>query len=557
MLHNGTRSPPPHPAEEAFAWSRLVRRCTASQSLAEGKRLHKQIAAAGMDRETVLGNLLVDMYGKCGCLDSALQVFQRIHCRNVYSWSIMIAAYARNGHYHQSIQLFRRMHHDGVRPNEFTLSIVLHACSSAGSIADGRLIHAAMDTSHVLFEYVGNALIVLYGKCGDVGSAERVFLEMQHRDPASWTAMVAAYAQNGHYRKAIDVVQKMLLGRAFLDSRAFVVIIDACAVAEDIDQGKEIHELAALSKFEELVAVANALINMYGKCGCLNEAREVFDRMPSRDVVTWTTIIVIYVQNGEPMLALDVFHQMELEPDQVTYVAVLEACGSVGALVWGREIHARLTSALDESSSSNRVFTALVKMYGQLGCVDEAEIIFGRMKCLDVVSLSAMVGVYAQGSDSIRALNLLRRMLQQGFKPNAITSISVFSACSQSGFLHEALLFYSSMEHDYGIQPTEKHVVCMVDIFAKLGWLEQAEALSKELLSWESRVIASSILLAACQVHGDADTGLQVARLVLEWDSDSAAHYVGFSNACFGCGLAAKHVKSVLFEAVSAWEEVD
>ena len=192
------------------------------------------------------------------------------------------------------------------------------------------------------------------------------------------------------------------------------------------------------SGFQADVFVETALVDMYAKCGCIGTARYIFDKMSERNVVSWSAIIAGYTQNGEVNEALRLLHQMQLtgvKPNSTTMVSVLSACVLLGALQQGMFFHAYiLTSGFGFDSS---VVSALINMYAKCGDIVSARQIFDRMSEKNIVSWNAMIAGYGMHGYGQDALILFSQMQQRCKEPNAITFISVLSACSHAGLVDE------------------------------------------------------------------------------------------------------------------------
>eukprot|EP00249_Psilotum_nudum_P014849 c25030_g7_i3 orf=251-1348(+) len=285
---------------ESASYASLLRCCGNVKALQYGKRVHAQIVRGGYGGDRFLGNLLVQMYGKCGCLEDARTVFDRICQRNVFSWNIMIQAYAENGCVDdarsifdkmpqrdvvswtamitayvqnaggkEALKLFWQMQLKGARPDKITFLSVLDACAGladlAQAIAEGKESHASI--IHGGFEsdvVVGTALVNMYGKCGSLDDARHVFDKITQRDSVSWTALIAAYSQNGHGKDALELFKQMQLEGMVPDKITFISILYACATLAALEEGKESHASIIESGFETDVVVGNALVNMYG-----------------------------------------------------------------------------------------------------------------------------------------------------------------------------------------------------------------------------------------------------------------------------------------------------
>ncbi|EFJ19728.1 hypothetical protein SELMODRAFT_110462 [Selaginella moellendorffii] len=338
----------------------------------------------------------------------------------------------------------------------------------------------------------------------------------------------------------------------------FVSILDACASSGDLTRGRSAHSRAIATGFGGDVNVNNTLVSMYGKCARLDEARKVFDEMPSRDlldgnivanflinlyakcgslenskcvfdglkkkdVVSWNAMLTAYIQLDSPKEALKLFQAMDMEgtkPDQVSYVLALDACAGAVAPTQGKLFHFRVASqGLD---SDDTVRNAIVNMYAECGNLDAANREFERIKRRDVVSWTVMVAANAQHGNPRDSLKLFWKMQQDGTKADDVSFLCAILSCSHSGLVKDAMACFSSMVEDHGIQPLAEHFGCLVDALAKVGRLGEAEefSLAMDAVSWRA-------FLSACRVHGDAKRGVKAASLI---DASDPNSYVLLSN---------------------------
>eukprot|EP00249_Psilotum_nudum_P036659 c8310_g1_i1 orf=1-483(+) len=160
------------------------------------------------------------------------------------------------------------MQQEGVKPNEISFISVLNVCDSPESLALGKLIHASIVDSRVELDIgVGNALVSMYGRCGIMQDAQRMFNKIPERDVISWNVIIAGFVQNGHGDEALNLFQQMQWEGAKPDKFTFVSVLNACASLADLEPGKQIHAQITDSGFESDVFVGNALVDMYAKCG--------------------------------------------------------------------------------------------------------------------------------------------------------------------------------------------------------------------------------------------------------------------------------------------------
>ncbi|XP_057858095.2 pentatricopeptide repeat-containing protein At5g27110-like isoform X1 [Cryptomeria japonica] len=516
--------------------------CAKMGDLELGMEIHQSIEDREILSDAVVSTALVDMYGKCENLDKARELFDKIADRNVVSWTAMIAGYAQNGFLAKSLETFKRMQLAGVKPDSTTFVSILPACAKMGALDHGMGIHESiMEWGFSSDIVVGNALVDMYAKCGSIEKARELFERMPQRDVASWNAMIAGYAQNGFVEKALETFNQMQLARVKPNSTTFASVLPACAKMGALEQGMEIHQSVTDRGILSDGIVATALVDMYAKCGIIDKARELFDRMSQRDVISWNAMIAGYAQNGLVEKALETFKQMQLaaiKPNSATFASILPACAKMGALEQGMYIHQSIMEGgylLDII-----VGNALVDMYAKCGSIHKARELFDTMPQRDVISWNAMIGGYAQNGFCKDALKIFELMKHSGIYPDIVSFACVLCACSHAGLVDEGCTYFNQMSHSYSITPTVDHYVCMVDLLARAGYLE-------DTLNFIIKMPVKPVtlvwlcFLGACRSHMNIGLGVFSAMLLFELYPKNAASYVLLSN---------------IYAEVGRWDEV-
>ncbi|XP_057816402.2 pentatricopeptide repeat-containing protein At2g13600 [Cryptomeria japonica] len=331
----------------------------------------------------------------------------------------------------------------------------------------------------------------MYAKCGGLSDARKVFDDMTEPDILSWNVIIAAYQRHGCPYQALELFYQMRQTGTQPNQFIFASILPGCARMRALEEGMNFHQTIIQSGFLADVVIVNALIDMYVKCQSIQKARELFDKMPQRDaiswnsmisgyaqnchfdealklfkgmprrdVVSWTAIIAGYVQNGLVEKASDTFKQMQLagvKSNSATFASILPACAKMGALDDGREIHQTIVET--GFFSNVAIASALIDMYAKCGNIQKAEELFNNMAQRNVVSWTAMITGYAQNGFVEEALETFKQMQLAGMKPDSTTFASILAACAkkgtlnegyaQSGGLDEALNFFKEMpRHD-------------------------------------------------------------------------------------------------------------
>jgi len=278
---------------DSYTYSSLLQTCVNRKALAEGKLIHAHIIQTEFRPDTYLETKLVILYCTCGNLVDGRRVLDRLSERNVVSWTAMIAAYARYGFVEEALALFHQMQQTGIQPDHFAFASVLPACANLAALEYGKELHDDIVRNGFQSDmFVGNALVDMYGKCGRVLDARKVFNKMPERDVVSWTAVICGYAQNGGSDESLKLFRQMQCTNLRPNAVTVAGILSACSNLAALKQGKEIHKYIIRSWFQSDAFVGGALVDMYAKCGSIEYACKVFDKISEHDVVSWTAMIV-------------------------------------------------------------------------------------------------------------------------------------------------------------------------------------------------------------------------------------------------------------------------
>eukprot|EP01018_Ginkgo_biloba_P039368 Gb_08569 [translate_table: standard] len=522
---------------DGYTFPSVLKACASVSALQEGREIHEDIISSGYESHVFVGNALIDLYAKCGSIENARQVFDKMSQRDLVSWNTMIAGYAQNGHCESALALFGHIELAGIKPNSVTVASVIPAYARLTPLQQCKEIHDY--TIRRGFEsdlFVGSALVDMYAKCRSMENARQVFDKLSQRNAVSWNAMIGGYAQNGYGVEAIKLFIQMQLVDVKLNSFTIASILSACANLTAKRQGEEIHDYIIRNGLDLIVFVGNALVDMYAKCGSVDEARCVFDEMAERDVVSWSALIAGYTQNGHFYEALKLFSQMEtagVKPNLVTIVTILPACAHLAALRQGLEIHAYIIRHGFELHLA--VMNALIDMYAKCGIIETAKHIFDKMSQANVVSWNAMIAGYIHNGRYDEALKLFHQMELEGMKPNSVTVASVLPACARLGALqHGKEIHYYMTRSGFELDV----FVCnaLLDMYAKCGSIESAREVFDNMIKRD--VISWTAMIAGYGMHGHGEDALtlfnQMQQIGIKPDQIT---FVAVLSACSHAGL--------------------
>ncbi|KAB5556072.1 hypothetical protein DKX38_006981 [Salix brachista] len=391
-----------------YTYPCVLKACSVSGNLWAGLQIHGAVVKLGLDMNLYIGNGLVSMYGKCKCLDAARRVLDEMPRRDMISWNSMVAGYAQNGRFNDALKLCREMEDLKLKPDAGTM---------------GSLLPAVTNTS-----------------CDNVLCVKEMFMKLKEKSLISWNVMIAVYVNNAMPNEAMDLYLQMQVHGVEPDAVSISSVLPACGDLSAVVLGRQIREYVERKKLRPNLLLENALIDMYAKCGCLKEARAVFDQMIFRDVVSWTSMISAYGMSGQGKDAVALFEKMRdsgFTPDWIAFVSVLAACSHAGLVDEGRYCF----NLMAEYGITPGIehYNCMVDLLGRAGKIDEA-------------------------------YHLTRQMPME---PNERVWGSLLSACRVYSNMKIALL---AADHLFQLAPEQSgYYVLLSNIYAKAGRWQDVE----------------------------------------------------------------------------------
>ncbi|CAL9177394.1 unnamed protein product [Musa hybrid cultivar] len=376
-----------------FTLSTSLKACGLRGIAEIGIQIHGVCVKAGFEQHPVVANSTIFMYSKGGKITDAKQIFDRFPLKNLVTWNTMIAGYSHGILGSNAFLLFREMQEQGVTPDEYTFASLLKACTCLGLLQEGTQIHASLITSGISNSnnaILSGALIDLYAKCRNLHEARKVFDRTLQKNVILWTTLIVGYAQDGLVKEAMDLFHQFWSSGMRIDGHILSSIIGVFADFALIEQGRQVHSYTVKHPSGSDVSVANSLIDMYLKCGLTEEAERHFREMETKNVVSWTAMINGYGKHGHGHVAIHLFEEMQvkgIEPDDVTYLALLSACSHAGLV---EECHNYFSRLMSECHIKPNVehYACMVDLLGRAGQLQEAKILIESMP------VEASVGIW-------------------------------------------------------------------------------------------------------------------------------------------------------------------
>lgn len=473
----------------------LLQGCIHKKDLAGGRHVHSLIISSGLGHVNILSDHLIRLFAFCENLLEANLVFCNIAEPSVFSWEAIISAHVSLGQRDKALTLYHAMQIEGVDPNRCIFLAMLKACGGDGkSVKQGRLIHEEIIRSGVDSDKaVMNSLIDMYAKLGSLDEARKLFDELPNRDVVSFGAMIAGYTLHGHGSLALELFEKLQQQGERPDKVTFLTTLKACSSEAAIQQGRLIHDEIITRGLQSDVVIGSSLLDMYAKCGSLEEARKVFDVLLNRNIVSWSAMIAGYAQHGHGVAALKLYESMLMggvRPDKVTFLCTLKACGCTGVIDRGRLIHDQIIR--NGYISDAVIGSALLDMYANCGGLNEARKVFDSSVGQDVVTWSSLIAAYTQHGHGDVALKLFREMQEGGRRPNNATFASILKACGSIGDIAQGRLIYDQIIRN-GLDVDVIVGSTVVDMYSKCGSLREAQRVfdilpNLDVISWGSMI---------------------------------------------------------------------
>ncbi|KAL6970019.1 hypothetical protein U1Q18_029727 [Sarracenia purpurea var. burkii] len=461
------------------AYSLVLELCARKKCLSQGQQIHTK--SNSVDDLVFLSTKLAFMYGKCGSLLEAEEVFDRMCERTIFSWNAMIGAYVANGEPFGALELYRTMRVSGVPLDACTFPRVLKACGELNNICVGTGIHGLA----IKLGFVST------GPCNSLNMATLLFDGMSKReDVVSWNSIISAYSANGQSMEALRVFREMQKAALIPSTYTFVSALQAC---EDMSLGKvgmEIHANVLKSNHHLDLYVANALLVMYTRCGKVGEALKIFDAMDERDNISWNSMLSGFVQNVFYNEALHFCHEMQdagQKPDQGSVVSLLAASARLGNILYGMEIHAYAVK--NGLESDLQVGNALIDFYVKCSRISYIDSVFRRIPNKDLISWTTVIAGHAQNNCHLKAVELFREAQMERTDVDAMMIGSILRACI--GLEHISLL---KELHSYIVKRGLSDLVLyntILDAYGACGNVDYAFHIFKliefkDIVSWTS-----------------------------------------------------------------------
>ncbi|KAI3515258.1 hypothetical protein L1887_14076 [Cichorium endivia] len=452
------------------------------------------------------------------------------------------------------------------RPGTFLSNQLIHMYSECGNWVGARKVFDKMSLKNL---YSWNNMLSGYAKLRMMKPAQTLFDQMQEKDVVSWNTMVIGYAHNGNFNKALKFYKELKMSNIRLNEFSFSGLLTVCVKTKDLKLTKQLHCQVFNVGFLSNIVLCSSLIDIYAKCGEIHNARNLFDEMPKRDVLSWTTILSAYAKSGDMNTATELFHNMpnknpvswtalisgysrngfphealllftkmisqKIPPNQFTFSSALCACANLSSLKTGKQIHGFLIKS--HFTPNTIVLSSLIDMYSKCGNLKLGELVFSNLVTdkHNTILWNTMLSALGQHGQGKQAIELFSNMLRSKVKPDRVTFVIILNACSHSGLVQEGVNFFNNMLQDFEISPDQEHYACLIDLLGRAGCFDEVvDYLRKMEIKKDARIWKS--LLGVCRVHGNLELGKRAGELLIELEPDLSVGYVLLSGIYAGLG---------------------
>ncbi|KAM1272348.1 hypothetical protein ACFX2J_033046 [Malus domestica] len=431
------------PVLNSVAWNSILAGYVRAGDVEKAKFVYDQMP----ERNTIASNSMIVLFGRTGCVNEACRLFEEMPEKDMVSWSALISCHEQNEMYEEALAKFLEMVANGVMVDEVVLVTVLSACANLLAVQTGKLIHGLVvkigtesyvnlqnafihmysncgeimaaqklfNAAYNLDQISWNSMISGYLKCGLVENARTLFDSMPEKDIVSWSAMISGYAQQDRFSETLALFQEMQLLGIRPDETTLVSVVSACTQLAALDLGQWIHAYIRKNGLKINVFLGTTLINMYMKCGCVENALEVFEGTSEKGVSSWNALILGLAMNGLVEKSLETFSEMKkcgVAPNEITFIGVLGACRHMGLVNEGRR---HFDSMVQEHKIERNVkhYGCMVDLLGRAGMLKEAEELIESMPMMpDVATWGALLGACKKHGDHDRGERIGRKLIE-------------------------------------------------------------------------------------------------------------------------------------------------
>ncbi|KAK1373488.1 Pentatricopeptide repeat-containing protein [Heracleum sosnowskyi] len=439
----------------SYTFTPTLGACSALPNPLRGRQVHALMIKLGLDGEVITKTALMNMYSKYGLLDDSVLAFEEIRFKDVVTWNAMLSSFLRHDLPFKALDVFKEMREQRVEFSEFSLCSVVKACALLSAYKQGKQVHGLVTVMGRDLVVLGTALIDFYSRVGHIGEAIKIYRGMSGRkDDIMCNSMISGCIRNKKYDFAMSIMSSMRPNAIALTSA-----LSACSENSDLWIGKQIHGVTIRQGFTYDTQLCNVMLDMYAKCGKISSGRLVFEGIPRKDVVSWTSMIDAYGSHGHGLEAFMLFKKMGGEgngvlPNSVTYLSVLSACAHADMVEEGCECF--VTAQEDSVDLGPEHYACFIDLLSRSGRTDEIWRLFDDMVKDGIKPTAeiwtALLNACRINHDVVRGELSANHLLElEPNNPGHYIALSNFYAAIGAGNEHHGSLafFVSTEEHEH------------------------------------------------------------------------------------------------------------
>ncbi|RZC82887.1 hypothetical protein C5167_045668 [Papaver somniferum] len=521
-----------------YVFSSVLSASTKIGSFELGEQLHALVFKWGLSSETYVCNALLSLYSRCGNFLSAESIFTEMNTRDEITFNSLISGLSQHGHSKKALQLFEKMQLSGMKPDCVTIASLLSACASLKETHKGQQLHSYSIKAGLLSDIiVEGSLLDLYVNCFDLQTAREFFNSTTTVNIVLWNVMLMAYGQTGNLSESLEIFSQMQIEGLRPNQYTYPSILRTCTSLGVMDLGEQIHTHVIKTGFELNVYVCSVLIDMYAKHGKLDIAREILERHPEKDVVSWTAMLAGYAQDGQCVEAIKLFEEMQIQgirSDNIGFSSALSACAGIQALNQGKQIHAQ--TYIFGYSMDLSIGNSLVNLYARCGKMQDAYLAFRIIDNVkDEISWNGLISGFSQSGHSEEALQVFNQMNMSGVKPNLFTFCSAVSASANIANIKQGTQLHGRMIKT-GLDLDTEAANALITLYAKCGSIDNAWREFCEMP--ERNEVSYNAMITGYSQHGFGKESLDLFEEMKQRNvKPNNVTFVGVLSACSHVGL--------------------
>ncbi|KAJ6398569.1 hypothetical protein OIU77_019366 [Salix suchowensis] len=396
------------------------------------KSLKALLIVNGLIKHKLLLGQFLESCFNLGSVDIAISTFSTVKKPSSLLQNLMIRRLSNKGLHENVLSVYKTCQVSNCLSGDFTFPFVIKACSVLDSFEIGKEIHCVvLRNGYERNVVIETALVDFYGKTGHLGTARSLIDGNPQPDLVSLNALISCYSFHGIDQQVFEVFKLIFAVGLKPNLSTLASVIPVCTRLGCLDTGTSLHGFAVKSGFFPNEFLVPALISMYARDECVSSAINMFEGVKRKNAAVWNAMISAYTQKHMAFEAYGMFRQMILAgvlPNSITFVSIIPSCEVGGGILYGESFHARVIKHGLENQVS--VLTALVSMYAKLGQMHKAENLFDRVSNRNLLLWNVMVSAYVRNSLWDTSLAAFCEMQLGGFSPDAVSIVSILSACS-------------------------------------------------------------------------------------------------------------------------------